>query len=158
MAHFSKLKDFKNSVVDKLLESQEIRKALKYGSSDFLGQPDVADPSELLYTHVFPHAFTPEFLGTPANTYLSVSFRKFGAPSNVSREGFIHIAVFAHHTLFKTDYGTTRTDFLVHKIDERLNKAEGFGLGRLEWSEMEEFTVNSLFSGSSLAYRLADFQ
>lgn len=156
MAKFKELGQYKQKILFKLLESQDICKAVYYQVENFLDLDDIYDPTELIYKNIYPHSFIPD-IDDEVNTYLTIHFKKFRSINNSFKSGFIYISVFAHKSLFKTAYGTTRIDFLLNKIDERLNGMRGIGLGELEFFEMDEFTVNNQYSGAYLSYKPVDF-
>jgi len=156
LAKFEELSKYKNTIMLKLLESQNICKALFYNETNFLNKDDIEDTSILVYDNIYPHFFVPNVDDT-AKTYLSIHFKRFRPISNVFKQGLIFISIFTHKSLFKTDYGVTRVDFLLNKIDEIMNKQRGFGLGKLELYEMDEFSVNNSYSGAYLSYKPVDF-
>ena len=156
MAKFKELGKYKQLIVFKLLESQDICKALNYQTENFLELDDIEDPTELIYNNVLPHMFVP-YVDDTAKTYLSVHFKKFKSISKSFKSGLIYVSVFTHKSLFKTNYGVTRIDFLLNKVDEILNGMRGIGLGELEFYEMDELMVNNSYSGAYLSYKPVDF-
>ena len=156
MARFKELGQYKQLIMLKLLESQDICKAVYYQTENFLDLADIEDPTEIVYKNIFPHSFVPEVDDT-AKTYLAIHFKRFRSINNYFKSGLIYVSVFTHKSLFKTNYGVTRIDFLLNKIDECLNGLRGIGLGELEFYEMDEFTVNNSYSGAYLSYKPVDF-
>lgn|GEM_PF-2083198 len=151
MANFKQLSEYRNKILTRLLASQEICKAIKYADPSFLEQPDLAEPDELIDKNILPYLFAPD-TSESGETYVSICFKKFQPINAALRSGLIYIGIFTHHALFPTDYGTTRIDYLLDKIDETLDKQHGFGLGKLELFEMDELTVNEKYSGAYLTY------
>jgi hypothetical protein len=158
LARFKELGQYKQSIVLKLIQSQEICKAIHYQQENFLDLDDIDDPTALIYKNIFPHSFVPT-VTDQAKTYLAVHFSRFRNINGSFKSGIIYVSVFSHRTLFKTDYGTTRIDFLLNKIDESLNEYRGIGIGKLEFYEMDEFTVHNAntYSGAYIAYKPVDF-
>lgn len=158
MARFKELSQYKQSIILRLLQSQDICKAIYYQQQNFLEMGNIEDPTTLIYNNIFPHSFVPS-VDDQAKTYLAVHFNRFRNINGSFKSGLIYISVFSHRTLFKTDYGTTRIDFLLNKIDEVLNGFRGIGIGKLEFYEMDEFTVHNAntYSGAYIAYKPVDF-
>lgn len=155
MSRFESLARDKATIIDKILSSNEIMKALKYNEPDFLDQPDF-DNTTMLYSSLFPHRFIP---GTSdkKKTYITISFGKYRPIKNSFKSGLITFSVFAHQDLFRTDYGSLRTDFIITKLDEIFNEAEGLGVGKAEFYDMDALSVNADYHGAYISYQVCDF-
>lgn len=155
MSRFESLARDKATVIDKILSCNDIIKALYYNEPNFLDQPDI-DPSSLLYDRLFPHRFVP---GTSEQkkTYITISFGKYRPVKNSFKSGLITFSVFTHQELFRTDYGSLRTDFIITKLDEIFNEAEGLGVGKAGFYDMDALSVNTDYHGSYVSYKTYDF-
>ncbi|MCM3273903.1 hypothetical protein [Paenibacillus elgii] len=157
MARFNELSEYKFTIISRLLENEELSKAIYYNDTDFLGKPNVNDPTEkLVYNHIFPYRFIPD-VNESKQTFITLSFRKFRLVNNHFKTGLIYVNVFTHRDLFKTDYGCTRIDFLTNKVDELLNQKRGIGIGQLEFVDMDEIVVNDKYQGNYICYKPVDF-
>lgn len=156
LAKFAELSEYKNTIIDRLLQSEELTKALKYSENDFLAQPSVDDPSQLIYKNIFPYRFIPE-ANILKETFITISFRKYRLVNSRFKSGYIYLNVFTHRDLFQTVYGCTRVDYLLTKIDELLNQQRGIGMGKLEFNKMDELTVNDLYQGTYIRFKSTDF-
>lgn len=156
MAFLSEISDYKNTIIERLLSDQELCKALYYQTPDFLEQPDIEDASELIYNNIYPHRFIPTIDQTMW-TYVTMALGDFRLIKRSFKVGTIAINVFTHRTTFKTDYGCTRVDYIVNKIDEMMNEQRGTGVGKLEFDYLKEYVVNENFQGYCIAYRSVDF-
>jgi hypothetical protein len=156
MAKLKEISEYKNTVIEKLLETDEIVKALYYENENYLEQPTLDDPSILVYENIFPYRFIPD-TNTERKTFLTVSCRKIKKVNNAFKAGFLTLAVFTHKELFKTNYGETRVDKVMSLIDEIFNSSRGIGIGKLEFVEMDELIVNDKYMGAYISYKPIDF-
>jgi hypothetical protein len=156
LAKFAELTGYKNTIIERILESQDICKAIYYNELNFLEQVDIQDVSSLVHTKIMPQSFVPD-ISEGMSTFVSIHFKRFRTINSSFKNGFIYISIFSHKDLFKTSYGTTRVDYLLNKLDEKFNRKRGIGMGELELYEMDEFTVNPNYSGAYLCYKPVDF-
>jgi exo-beta-1,3-glucanase (GH17 family) len=63
-------------IMERILSSSGLCKALQYTEPNFLDQPDVVDPSDLIMEKIFPYLRVP---GTEeeASTYILLQFRNY---------------------------------------------------------------------------------
>lgn len=156
MSRLEKLSADKVTVMQRILSSQDICKALKYSASDFLDQPDIEDASSLVYEQIFPFKKIPDF-NNKKTTYITMSFNNYKPIRNSFKSGLIYIHVLVHQDIMQTDYGMLRTDFLISEIDKLMNGQQGIGIGKVEFYEMDEFSINEKYVGMYIAYRLVEF-
>lgn len=159
MSEISRLQDLskdKNTVLERILSNQDICKAVKYPVRDFLDQPDVENPFDLIYDNIFPHFFIPETV-KEEKTFITLSFRRYRPVKSAYKSGLLFINVFTHQNLYRTNYGFLRTDFIISEIDKLVNSKEGIGVGKPEFYDMDEMYINNLYSGLSIGYKLYEF-
>lgn len=156
MSRLEKLSADKITVMQRILSSQEICKALKYSATDFLDQPDIEDNSSLIYERVFPFKKIPDF-NNEKTAFITLSFNNYKPVRNSFKSGLIYIHVLVHQDIMRTDYGMLRTDFLISEIDKLMNSKQGIGIGKVEFYEMDEFSTNEKYVGVYVAYRLVEF-
>ncbi|WP_168122025.1 hypothetical protein [Paenibacillus sp. HB172176] len=156
ISRLQEIYEYKNLVISKILESSEIVKALYYENTDYLDQNDLEDPSVLIYNNVFPHRFIPDNT-TTSNIFLTASYKKITMVNNRYIVGNLVLEVFTTSELLRTDYGMTRIDFIMNKINDLLNSQKGVGIGKLEFIELDELVVNDIYSGASITYRPIQF-
>lgn len=157
MARFEELGQYKNSIMLKLIERQELCKALLYTETNFLDKPDIENPSELVYKNIFPYRFIPSKDDSEMKTYITMSFRKYRSINSYFKTGYVHIHIFTHKDLHRTEYGTLRTDYLLSQVDKALNQQTGIGIGKLEFDEADEYFVNEKYMGMYVSYKPVDF-
>lgn len=156
MSRFESLSQDKITIMMKLLESQELCKVLIYNDTNFLDQPDIANPPILIYDRIYPHRFVPDTSLT-MKSYITLSFGNYKAVNNAYKSGLMYISCFTHQSLFKTDYGVLRPDYMLHLIDKQVNGLRDVGIGGVQFHKMDELYVNEMYSGNVVVYKLYDF-
>src|SRR5690348_3495388 len=129
MSRFSDISTDKNIILNKILSSQELCKAIYYNDTNFLDQPDIEYTSNLIYDRIFPFRFVPK-VDADMKSYLTLSFRNYKPVNGSYKVGKIIVYVFTHRTLYRTDYGFLRTDYMLQKVDELLNDMTGISIGK----------------------------
>jgi hypothetical protein len=158
MGRFEELSTNKYLILSKLIEDLEIVKCLVNNESNFLdiSLPEDFEASSLIYNHIFPYKYIPTIETTP-KTFITISFN-YRSKGMSYKNGSIVFYVITHNSLIKTDYGFLRYDFLIHQIDEFMNSSRDIGLGKLEFYDMADFSVNDYYSGAYIRYRSTEFQ
>lgn len=156
MSRLSDLSKDKITVMERLLDSNELCKAVYYNERDFLNQPVLSNPYELIYEHIFPYRKVPK-IDEKMKTYITMSFKNYSLANNRFKSGYIYINIFTHHDLVRTDYGVLRYDFIASEIDKLMNEKRGIGIGKIEFYDMDELFVNEKYLGVYLAYKLYEF-
>jgi len=156
MTFLSEITDYKNTIMNRVLEDQELCKAIFYTDQGFLEQENIEDTSDLIHKNIFPHRFIPNII-EDAKTYITLSMTNYRLVNSSYKSGLIAIYMFTHRDLFKTDYGYSRIDFILTKIEELMNNKRGLGIGKLEFAGLNEYVVNEKFQGYVLSYQPVDF-
>lgn len=154
--HLDEISEYKTLAIEKILSNQNIVKALKYTSPDFLSKPDVIDPEEQIYETIFPFDFIPE-LTTTVKACVNISYDNVIQTANGYKRGVLIFSIWNHKNNFKTDFGKTRVDFIIEELDKTFNKARGFGIGELQFRELKGAVLNSTFTGYQLKYTPVEF-
>lgn len=157
MSFLSEITDYKNTFMSRVLEDQELCKAIFYTDQGFLEKDNIYDTSELIYKNIFPHRFIPE-TASEAQTYITLSCTDYRPTGRSFKNGQLGIYMFTHRDLFKTDYGYTRMDYIMTKVEELMDGKRGIGLGELVFGGLNEYVVNDKFQGYVLTYRPVDFK
>jgi len=161
MSRFAEFGKYKTNILLKLIEDQEIVKCLYFSNSEdtnFLDKtlPDNFNPTTLIYERIFPYQFVPDIQDT-TKTFITLSFNRFRLVNNSFKSGYIHFYVFTHKSCMKTDYATLRTDFLVNKIDSIMNQSVDFGIGKLQFNNMDDIIINNNYIGNVIEYKNYEF-
>lgn len=160
MSRLGELAAYKTIVAQRLIGNSNICKALFYSDSDYLEQPEMANPEQLLHDRIYLYPYKPVESGNEneARAWITISLNDFnGVGSSVIRAGFLTIEVLAHKGLQRTDYELLRTDHIAAEIDEMLSLERSIGIGRLQFAGMNEISLNENHYGVSLKYRPVDF-
>lgn len=156
MSNLENLSKDKYTVISRILNSQNIVKAISYNNTDFLDQPNVESPEELLFDRIFPHRFIP-VVSNDMKTYITLSFEDYRPVGNTFKSGKIVITVFTHQSLFKTDYGFLRVDYIISEIDKLFNEKSGLGLFKANFIAMSDTSITKDHHGAYIAYKLYEF-
>ncbi|RXZ83376.1 hypothetical protein EBB07_06060 [Paenibacillaceae bacterium] len=156
MRHLSKVK---NTVLQRLVQSDEITKALFYPTPDFLDQPPVEQPHDLVYQKIFPYRYIPDE-SDEAGTYLTFSLRGYQPVQNTYKAGYLHFNILTQRQLFQTRYDQLRTDLIASEIDRLMNEeaANSIGISKPVFHEMDELVANEHYSGMYIAYKLYEWK
>lgn len=141
-----------------MIEDENILKCLVNNQSNFLdvSLPVNFDPTSLIYDSIFPYKFIPD-VQTKPKTFITMSFR-YKPRGMYFKNGSIYFYLICHNSLIRTTYGSLRYDMLVNYIDEIFNSSRDITIGKLEFYDMGDFSVNDNYSGVYLEYRLTEFQ
>lgn len=142
--------------MDRLLSDQELCKAIFYTDEGFLERDDIEYTDELVYRNIYPHRFIPDS-STEIETYITISCTDYRPSGNSFKNGLLGIYMFTHKDNFKTDYGYTRMDFVLSRVEELMNSQRGVGIGELQFYSLNEYVVNEKFQGYALIYKTMDF-
>lgn len=142
------------TVIERILQSQGICKALAYDEPNFLDQPDIIDPSDLIMDKIFPFYRVPKS-EKDVSTYILLSFRNYRPiRGGKFKSGNINIFAITHKDLVVTDYEFLRYDYIMSEIDKLINNEPGIGIGKLEFHQMDEVTfINSDYIGNVISYK-----
>jgi hypothetical protein len=157
MSFLAEITEYKNTIINRLLSEQELCKAITYTNTGFLEQPKIEKTEELIYRNIFPHRFIPD-VSDSAETYITLSLSNYKLINSKFKSGLVNIYMFTHRDLFKTDYGYTRMDYIMTKVEELMDSKRGIGLGELVFAGLNEYVVNEKFQGYVLTYRPVDFK
>jgi hypothetical protein len=149
---------YKNEVIQRIVSSQDILKAIYYKNPNFLDMSDV-DYEKVLYSNIYPYNFVPTTEEEKENlkTYVTISVGNIGKISgDYFRVGYLNVHIFTHKTLWRTKYQELRADYLVSEIDHVLSGHRGIGLGKLEFQAVQEFFVNTEYTGYKIVYKPVD--
>ncbi|MFS0855150.1 hypothetical protein [Paenibacillus taichungensis] len=155
MSRFESLARDKVTVIEDIVSSQEILKALVHNDENFLDKETI-DAESVMYSHIFPYRFVPK-TSERKKTYITISFGRYRNVEGSFKSGIIKFNVFTHQELFQTEYGVLRTDYIIMKLDELFNKSHKLGIGKAEFYDMDELSVNTDYHGSYVAYKTYDF-
>lgn len=149
---FQQLSNAKRIIIEKLIESEEICKALYYNDEDFESKESLSDPTILIYNKIFPYSFVPN-PQSEKSSYITFTFDNYKLVSDTFKTGVIYLNAVVHRDLLKTNSGWLRSDYLISHIDRQINQIRGIGWGKLQFEGMQEFRLNENFYGHTISYR-----
>ena len=150
MSRLSEISTYKNTILTKLIQSEDIVKAIGNVNPDFLDTPSVTNPRELLFKNIYPYLYVPD-AQEEQKCYVTMKF-KFQRSGNMFKVGKICFYVFAHQDIMKTEYPWIRTDFIINKIDEIFNETRDLGIGELQFGGMDDMKFSGAHSGGYIEY------
>lgn len=110
------IKDYKSAISNKLIEDENLLKALVNNSSDFLSVPLPISPEESFYDYIYPYRKVDGIL-TDTKSYITMDFKGFKPNSaNYLYSGYVNFYILCHESLVRTDYGQQRYDYIVDRI------------------------------------------
>lgn len=156
MANFSEISKYKNNIISAILENDLIVRCLANGECDFLAKPYNGDKKNLIYSNIFPWRKLPA-TQLETKTYITMEFEapRINRVNDLFKDTLIHIYLFCHNQLLRTDYGT-RIDWLLNAIDELFNESPDFGFGKLEFYSYRGIDPSYDHLGYVLSYRAVD--
>lgn len=159
MSRLKELTEYKNTIITRILESQNILKAVHYRNSDFLDKENIEDYDKVLFSNIYPFNYIPttEEELKEKKIYITISVTDYRKAGSVHfNAGNIFIYTFMHKDLFRTDYGFLRTDYIISEIHDLMDQKRDIGMGKLEFVGMKEVGINNDYQGAVLQYRPVD--
>lgn len=139
--------------MESLVESNEICKALYYNDEDFESKESLEEPYILFYNKIYPYLFVPE-PESEKGSYITFTFRDYKLSTNTFKFGTLFITAIVHKDLMRTKSGWLRSDYLLSHIDMKLNQMRGIGIGRLEFSGMDDIVLPDDYYGGCIEYKI----
>jgi len=132
-------------------------KALAYDVPDYLDQPALENPEDLVYNRLYPFRYIPD-TSKEMKTYIVLSFDDYRTKNGSFKSGKVTFNVFTHHSLQRTSYGKLRPDFIIEEIHKLISDSRGLGIGKAEFQRMNGLSINSDYHGSYIEYKVYDFK
>lgn len=156
-----KIGEYKMEILNRLVNSKEIAKLVRYDTPDALFREDVENPEKLIYERVFPFRFNPDTIENQA-TFITIGIGGFRMHENGYdiyddfKTGNVYFYVFTHVDLMRTESGI-RQDLIIKELDKIFDKSRGIGMGELKASYMNELWIhNNKFGGYTIGYAITD--
>jgi hypothetical protein len=155
MSRLSEISTYKNTILSKLIQNENIVKAIGNINSDFLNTSAISNPRELLFNNIYPFLYVPDSQ-EEQKCYITIKF-KFKYSGNMYKVGNVCFYVFAHQDIQKTDYPWIRTDYVLNEIETLFNETRDLGIGELQFDDMDDIKVSSSHCGSYISYKNLSF-
>ena len=139
------LYEYKRKVIEKLLDSSEIVEAIN---------AENLDPSELVYTHIFPFGVIPGTQTEAKNIItVEVTMPQVSTENYFFKDILLIINVICHTDLMRTDFGVPRHDYISKLICEILNGSTEFGYGEVGLVSNTENAFSERHSGRTMRFQ-----
>lgn len=124
----------KEKFILEMLQDEDLVKCLRHPATNFL-EKDTGNPADLLYRNIYPTKYVPE-VHEDAKSYICMGFNY--APTKTDGRyytfSYVSFYMFCHKSIVRTNYGITRPDFMLTRIDDFVLGARGEEwLGRMEF-------------------------
>lgn len=146
---------YKESILFKIIESDDIVQALANNKPNFLDERIDIDPTSLIYTYIFPYRKSIKTLTEP-QSLITMRFANFKPIGNKFRNGDIYFYIICHNSLVATDYGL-RYDFIFDKLDKLFTNSRDIGIGKLKLYDVSDLDIDENYMGSVCAFHVTDF-
>lgn len=159
---FDSLNADMDKILNKLISSQEICKLLSYNtvSPSPLLQPNVNNPSKLIYDKIFPYRFNIDE-NTEASSFITVVFSNYKLTNNCFKAGKVLFNIIVHKDLIKVELESgangMRYYCMANLIDSIFNNQNIIGTMNLKFSDFGEIYMNKNYTGIGLAYEISQF-
>lgn len=152
--------DYKTKAINKILQNDNIIKALIDDAPQFLDNLDTNILTQnyrdnLLYKQVYPYLPVTSVF-KDAKSYITLSLGIFKSSEYAILSGQLRINVICHMDLIQTENGQ-RHGFIANEIDNMMFNTNGFGIGKLGDKRIEEIIVGSDHIGVAMQYNITDF-
>lgn len=147
--------EYKETIIFKLIENDNIVQALVNNKPNFLEERIDVDPTSLVYSHIFPYRKSVKTFTEPTSL-ITLRFANFKPIGKKFRNGDIYFYIICHSGLILTDYGL-RYDFIFDEIDKVFTNSRDIGIGKLELFDVSDLDVNDDYMGSVCVFHVTDF-
>ena len=155
---FENLSLNKTKLLEVLYSNDDLVKLLIFNDKDFLSKdlPENFDRTSLLYSQIFPYKYSPKIEDTP-KTIVTINFT-YKKHDNTYKISDFYVYIITHFSLASCDYGL-RLDKGISIIDKIVNQSRLFGIGRVEFDQMYEFSTDntSQWIGTCIGYKTYEF-
>jgi uncharacterized protein YuzB (UPF0349 family) len=156
---------WKNYIMEKIVEDEELAKLLQYNNPNCLSSPSVSEEDRygLVNSRVFGYRFIPE-VAEEANTWISMSISGF-APQEGYRQfskqylmGNIFFYILVDSKIMETHTGY-RQDLIAARIYEIFQSNRDLGIGELRMMTfIENWEHNNKLGGYTIGFETIDFK
>jgi hypothetical protein len=154
------LTELKNKVISKIIDDQQLVKALVIDNESFLDAiptPEqnviLQSPKKLIRTQIMPYKNVTLYTNK-AMPYITSTWVGFKKDRNLYKNGTVYFYILIPNSLEKTDYGI-RYDFIADRLDAILGYDNN--IGEFEFNERGDISIDSENLGHYIAFKIIDF-
>lgn len=164
-ASIMQITEWKQRMMEELINDQQLCKLLKYNSEDALSRPDLTEDEryDLVGDRILPTRYTPNvqmeqqsMVGlsvggfVPQESYHNWSFKYV--------MGYIYFYVLTDVKIMQTERGQ-RQDLILARIYDIFQDSEKYGMGHVQEGSLDElWEHNNKYGGYVLMMRVVDFK
>nr|DAN00782.1 MAG TPA: hypothetical protein [Caudoviricetes sp.] len=149
MAAQKDIAKYKQKLISAFLANPEIIEALH--------AVEITNPDDLVYTHIFPYLRNPNIQDeSHCFITMSVDVPQVSTKNYFFKDMLLIINIVCYQEIMKTDYGSTRIDYLSGLIDEELNGRKDFGNIALELVSNVEGASSNGFCFRTMRFRSSE--
>ena len=150
------INDYKQKIMMKLIEDEELLKALVNTESDFLANPLPIYPEETVYNYIFPYMNTKDII-TETKSFITMEFKDFRSVNgNFFSSGEVVFYIICHANLIRTDYGN-RYDYILEKIKNAYHGTKFLGIGKTVVTKWGDLSFKEDYFGCYCTVKVYDF-
>lgn len=142
--------DYKNQFVEDIITNAEIVKLLSEDGGD------IADPSSLIYSQVFPYEYVPETI-QQAQTFICCDVDVQKSINKTKLIPVMYVWVFTHKSKMRLPKGGVRVDRICSEIAKAINGSRYYGLGELDLHAVRRFAPVTDYQGKMMTFLAEDF-
>ena len=170
-AAITRISEWKQRMMEVLVEDQEIGKLLYYNSEDALSRPDLTEDEryslvdrESEKRRIYPTRYTPKvmmdqqsFIGLSVSGFVpQEAFAPYRTVADKYVMGYLYFWILVDNQIMDCDEGQ-RQDLLLEKIYDKFQDADNYGMGRLSVDDLQEvWEQNNKFGGYVLVMKVID--
>lgn len=158
MALENTITDYKNKIITKIIENENLLKALTNTDSDFISQTlSISAPEDVVYSYVFPYMDSKTIL-TETQSFITMEFRDFkSSKGNYYKSGQVLFYIICEKSLIKTSMGN-RYDYIFERLMEIFDESKDIGIGKMIISKWGDMSFGDDYLGCYCILELTDFK
>jgi hypothetical protein len=147
--------EYKEIILYRLIEDENLLKALTINDEDFINKSLLIDPSDIPYKYIYPYKISSNILDT-AKSIITIKFANFESLGVNYKSGRIYFYIICHTSLIRTSYGN-RYDYIFERIKAIFNNSREFGIGKTILESVGDLEVNENYYGCVCCFEVTDF-
>ena len=145
MAYFEEVISTKNTIIQKLINSQSI--------VDTINNTSANSNDDLIGQNIFRDLYIPDEQ-SEAKTYICLGVFVTKVTNQIIKYLDLHFWIFSHQSIMDTGLGYSRVDKIQSEVDKLMNGSYQFGIDKAELKGSYQFRPNAVYGGVELVYRV----
>jgi hypothetical protein len=148
--------DYKEIILTKVIQNENLLKALTINCPNFLDKPLAISPNEAIYQYIYPYAVHPDTL-TEEKSIITMRFSDFNYDGVKFKEGRVYFYTICHESIIITEYGN-RFDYIYNQLFLTLNDSTDLGVGKAKIINTSDLSINKQYMGNVCCLEISDFR